>query len=386
MGSVASVRIFLKLALDRLYMPPAVTAARNLGRSSFIPFRPIAGTILVTHACNFRCLMCAFGRGTKPEGELETEEIFDIIRQYREMGLEYCTFSGGEPLLRKDLVQLVAEAKRCGFPNIQVTTNGSLLTEKRARELLDAGMNRISVSIDGYGETHEVQRQVPGAWVKTTDALRLLARLRDESYKDLALDVPITLSPLNRAEIPQLLELCTEVRAALSLQFLERASFFCNEHTDSRVSWDANPDAVDKMIDDLHELISHKQMTPLISHLALEHIRRYLKRENVLNEDGLPCSAGYMMIFIDALGRVYSGCWAMPPIGNVREKRLRDIVRSDAYRGSLDDMMKMNCPTCPNGYIWSTWYYLPTTLKEIAYRAARRARGGAPLPLEQGGR
>jgi MoaA/NifB/PqqE/SkfB family radical SAM enzyme len=250
------------------------------------------------------------------------------------------------------------------------------MTERRARELLDAGMNRISVSVDGYGETHDTQRQVPGAYQRTTDALRLLARLRDAGYKDLALDVPITLSPLNREQIPQILALCTEVQATLSLQFLERASFFCNEHTDERVSWDANPAAVDRLIDDLHGLLGHKRMTPLISHLALEHIRRYLKRENVLSEDGLPCAAGYMMIFVDALGRVYSGCWAMPPIGDVGQRPLKDIVEDEAYRGSLDDMMKMNCPTCPNGYIWSVWYYLPTTLKEIAYRAAMKARGG----------
>lgn len=359
-------------------MPPAVTAARHIGAGAkLVPFKPIAGTVLVTHACNFRCLMCAFGRGERPVGELTTDEILSIVRQFRERGLEYCTFSGGEPLLRKDLEDLVAGARAEGFPNIQVTSNGSLMTEARARELLKAGMNRVSISIDGFGKTHEVQRQVPGAWDKTVAALKLLARLRDTEYPELALDVPITLSPLNRAEIPEMLRLCAEVKATLSLQFLERASFFCNEHEDPKVNWDLHREDVDAMIDDLHALIKHKQMTPLISHVALEHIRAYLKREHAPNDD-LPCAAGYMMIFVDALGRVYSGCWAMPPIGNVREKSLADILSAKEYCASLEDMLKMNCPTCPNGYIWSVWYYLPSTLKELALRLRPpRARADA---------
>jgi MoaA/NifB/PqqE/SkfB family radical SAM enzyme len=364
---------FLRLALERLYMPPAVTLANWTGRGAKdIPFKPLTGVVLVTHACNFRCLMCAFGRGEIPTGELTTEEIRRVIREFREMGLMNCLFSGGEPLLRKDLAELVAYAKELEFTNILVFTNGSLLTEQRATELLDAGANSISISVDGYGETHERQRQVPGAWKKTTDALRLMARLRDTKYPDILLDVPMTITPINYSEIRQMLEFCTELKVGMTLQFVEHASFFGSENTNGEVSFDDDPGAVDRMIDDVHQLVGHPAMSPLMNHLSLEYIRRYLKRDDVATGDRPPCAAGYFSVYVDAMGRVFTGCWGMAPVGNVREKSLAEITRSGAYEETLHDMLQMNCPTCPNGFQWSVWYHMPSTLKEIGYRAKLR--------------
>lgn len=375
---------FLRLALERLYMPPAVTLATWTGRGAdMIPFKPLTGVILVTHACNFRCRMCAFGRGEIQKGELTGEEIRTIIRDFRKMGLVNCVFSGGEPMLRKDLVEHVAYAKELGFTNILVFSNGSLLTEARATELLDAGVNSISISVDGYGETHERQRQVPGAWQKTTDALRLVAKLRDTRYPNLLIDVPMTITPINYNEIVQMLDFCNELKVGMTLQFVEHASFFGSENVDDLVSFDKDPGAVDRMIDQVHDLVGHPAMSPLMNHLSLDYIRRYLKRDDVATGERPPCAAGYFSVYVDAMGRVFTGCWGMSPVGNIRDKSLAEIVGAENYKETLQEMLQMNCPTCPNGFQWSVWYHMPSTLKEISYRAKRRlhslGRSSAPV-------
>jgi MoaA/NifB/PqqE/SkfB family radical SAM enzyme len=377
-------RMFLKLAAERLYMPPVVTVANWTRRAAdFIPFKPLTGVVLVTHACNFKCRMCAFGRGEKPVGELTADEIRSVIREFKEIGLVNVLFSGGEPLLRKELPDLVAYAKGLGFPNILCFSNGSLLTEKRAVELLDAGVNSFSISVDGYGPTHEKQRQVPGAWKKTTDALRLLARLRDTQYPDLLIDMPMTVTLLNSGEIPQMVELCSELKVGMTLQFLEHASFFGCEHVDDDMGFDKHPDEVDRLIEQLHGYIGHPVMSPLMNHLSLEYIRRYLRRDDVATIGGPPCAAGYFSVYVDALGRVYSGCWGMPQVGNVRDRTLVEIVRSSGYKQNLQEMLDMNCPTCPNGFQWSVWYHVPSTLKELAFRSRRRLEQiGGPRPAE----
>src|SRR6476469_1731405 len=111
--------------------------------------------ISVTDRCNFRCTYCmpkeVFGRDFKflPSGQLLTfEEITRISRIFIENGVEKLRLTGGEPLVRRDLEKLVAMlAPLPGLKDLTLTTNGSLLA-KKARALRDAGLQRITVSLD----------------------------------------------------------------------------------------------------------------------------------------------------------------------------------------------------------------------------------------------
>src|SRR3989442_10652713 len=114
--------------------------------------------ISVTDRCNFRCVYCmpkeVFGKGYQflPRDQiLSFEEIERLVRIFVALGVEKVRLTGGEPTLRRDLVVLVAKLAAIGDLDLTLTTNGSLLAEK-ARGLKDAGLKRVTVSLDSLDD------------------------------------------------------------------------------------------------------------------------------------------------------------------------------------------------------------------------------------------
>jgi len=114
--------------------------------------------ISVTDRCNFRCVYCmpkeVFGRNYPflPHAELLTfEEIVRLARIFKAHGVEKIRLTGGEPLLRKNLERLVAMLAEIGGLDLTLTTNGALLA-KKAHALKDAGLNRVTVSLDALDD------------------------------------------------------------------------------------------------------------------------------------------------------------------------------------------------------------------------------------------
>jgi cyclic pyranopterin phosphate synthase len=116
--------------------------------------------ISVTDRCNLRCVYCmpkeVFGREFKflDRAEILTfEEIERLARVFVELGVEKIRITGGEPLLRRDLDVLIAKlAAVDGLNDITLTTNGALLKRETARKLREAGLNRITVSLDSLDD------------------------------------------------------------------------------------------------------------------------------------------------------------------------------------------------------------------------------------------
>lgn len=102
--------------------------------------------VSVTNRCNFRCFFCHMeGERIGMNRELTLREYKDIFQVCKELGITRVKFTGGEPLLREDIVDLVSLASKY-FEDISLTTNGSLLAHY-AKELANAGLNRINISL-----------------------------------------------------------------------------------------------------------------------------------------------------------------------------------------------------------------------------------------------
>ena len=115
--------------------------------------------ISVTDRCNFRCVYCMpkeiFGKDYQflPRAEILTfEEIERLVRIFVSLGVQKIRLTGGEPLVRRDLERLVEKLAKIGDLDLTLTTNGSLLSQK-ARSLADAGLRRVTVSLDSLDDT-----------------------------------------------------------------------------------------------------------------------------------------------------------------------------------------------------------------------------------------
>ncbi len=106
--------------------------------------------ISVTDRCNLRCVYCMPEEGVQALGHdqiLTYEEILEVARVAKGLGIEHVRITGGEPLVRKNLVSLVKGLNALGFPDISMTTNGILLPPL-SRGLKEAGLNRVNISLD----------------------------------------------------------------------------------------------------------------------------------------------------------------------------------------------------------------------------------------------
>ncbi|MFC2163816.1 radical SAM/SPASM domain-containing protein [Acidobacteriota bacterium] len=129
----------------------------------------------VTYKCQCDCVHCAahaFHGGEREE--MDTSQLKDLIDQAHSLGILEVIFSGGEPLLRKDMIELVRYAHELGFI-IRFNTNGLLLTRERAVELKEAGVNQVGVSIDSAEpEGHNALRQKNGVFQKALEGIGYL--------------------------------------------------------------------------------------------------------------------------------------------------------------------------------------------------------------------
>lgn len=113
------------------------------------PFnRPIISLrITITNRCDENCIYCHHDGMISSKDEMTSDEIYKICEISKELGIERIRLSGGEPLIRKDIVEIIEKISKLGFRDISITTNGTRL-EKYSQDLKDAGLNRVNVSLD----------------------------------------------------------------------------------------------------------------------------------------------------------------------------------------------------------------------------------------------
>ncbi len=324
-----------------------------------IPITPKSAGILVTHNCNSRCITCNMWR-SKSSNELSLEELQDILAQLKDMGMVSVGFEGGEALLRKDFPQIIEETHGLGFEHIGLTTNGLLLTRDKAENLIQKGLTSIGVSIDGIGETHDFVRGIKGAYAKSMGALEELVNLRDSKYPELGLSMGSILMKPTIDEFLSLVDLAHRLRVGFSLQLIDDSLIFFRG-IDRASLWIEDQNKLDRLIDELHNLKKVNSALKSYSHTRLEYARKYFSDPK---RTDIPCYLGYLLVYIDAHGEVYPGCWSLGSVGNLREKSLREIIESPEYKSRVRAMFRKECPGCACNYGVNLTYSLRTLIDE----------------------
>ncbi len=158
----------------------------------------------MTRRCNLKCVHC-YAKALEVDGkdDISTEQAKTMIDDLAQYGAPVMLFSGGEPLVRKDLVELAKHATSKGMRAV-ISTNGTLITKEKAKELKEVGLSYVGISLDGLEDVHDHFRGVPGSFRK---ALEGIVNCQAEGLK---VGVRFTINKRNAQEVPGIFNLLKE--------------------------------------------------------------------------------------------------------------------------------------------------------------------------------
>ena len=125
----------------------------------------------ITRACNLKCVHCYNDSASKADDELSTEEAKGVLNDLAKFGVPSVLFSGGEPLMRTDLLELIGYAVERGLRAV-ISTNGTLITGKMANKIKQRGVSYVGISLDGIGEINDKFRGVDGAFDRAVAGIK----------------------------------------------------------------------------------------------------------------------------------------------------------------------------------------------------------------------
>ena len=284
-----------------------------------------------TRRCNLKCVHCySHSKDLDYKGEMSTEEAKRFIDGLAEFGVPVLLFSGGEPLLRKDLFELIAYTRGKGIRAV-ISTNGTLITEDTAKKLGDAGLSYVGVSIDGLKTIHDKFRGVDGAFEKA------LAGIRASRKAGVKVGLRFTINKVNVADVPGVFNL-------LETEEIPRICFYhlvytgrAAEMIEHDLDHEKSRETVDLIINETDRL--HKKGFPaevltvdnhcdgvyLYLRMLGEKSPRAEKVLDLLQMNG-GNSSGVGISSVSWDGSVYPDqFWRHYSVGNVREKSFGEI-------------------------------------------------------------
>lgn len=284
-----------------------------------------------TKRCNLTCTHCyACSNDSTPEDELSTEQGKALIDDLAAYGSPVILFSGGEPLVRKDMPKLAAYAVSKGMRAV-VSTNGTLINDEIAERLKEIGLSYVGISIDGVRETHDRFRNQEGAFERALEGIRACKRV------GLKVGLRMTITRHNYREIPHIFEL-------LETEDIPRICFYHlvysgrgKEIIDEDLSPEATRQVVDQIITltaDLHNRGIKKEILTVDNHCDGIYLYQRMVREGDPRADQVlelltmngGNSTGNGIGCVSWDGTVYPDqFWRTCELGNVLERPFSEI-------------------------------------------------------------
>lgn len=276
--------------MKRLALLDAATYAFRGARliEGFVRGRPIHCIVQVSNRCNLTCGFCSFWeRPARREDELTLNDVEVISAKLAEAGSMVISIEGGEPLLRPDIVDIVRAFSRYHHPIL--FTNGWRVTERLARDLWDAGLSEIGVSIDyATPERHDAHRGLQGTFDAATRAAAILRETAPHGPRQVTLMTVLMHDNMN--EIEALLQLSGSIGVGHQTTLISTGGVGRHEGAQALPPRDAGA-----------RLLELKARYPHFIAFTgyLEGIDRFLR-----GEARTPCYAGERFLNVDHLGDV----------------------------------------------------------------------------------
>ncbi len=323
---------------------------------SFLVKRPLCGPMLghivTNYTCNYSCRMCDIALRSdqlrkKGLTVLSTQVFKDVIKDFAGLGTSGISFTGGEPLLRKDIFELIAHAKHLGMVS-HLSTNSSLVDEETSKRLVEAGIDSINLSLDGARpRTHDSIRGVKGGFDAVMKAVGAIQSAGREKGRSIRLKFAMTVNEVNIDEVEDLVRLAEAMKIDC-VEFIPEQVFYVNDAPGSsrydEVFFKKLRSAVD-FLSKYNNKVVRIENSP--RHLALFE-QSFKKAPSPLR-----CFAGYNSLVLDCFGEIYPCVpwmnWGKSA-ANIKDIRLRDFWFSDKYNKVRQTISKcrdcyLNCQT-----------------------------------------
>lgn len=268
-----------------------------------------------TNACNLKCAHCYRDAGAKKADELSTDEGRALIDEIARAGFKIMIFSGGEPVMRDDLYELVAYARDRGLRPV-LGTNGTLITHEVARKLKEAGMTAVGISLDSMDKkAHDDLRGVAGSWDAAVDGMRACREV------GLPFQVHTTVMEFNYDEVEKITDFAVAVGARGHHVFFLVPTGRAVDIADASIK----ADQYERLLRRL--LTKQREVAIEIKPTCAPQFLRIAKQMGVPTRFSRGCLAGLSYCLINPVGVVQACAYLDIPAGNVREKPFSAIWR-----------------------------------------------------------
>jgi putative heme d1 biosynthesis radical SAM protein NirJ2 len=266
-----------------------------------------------TNQCNMFCDHCYRDAGIKSINELSTEEARKLIREIKKAGFQIMIFSGGEPLMRKDIYELGAFAKEQGLRAV-MGTNGSLITPEVARKMKDAGFMAAGVSLDSLDPVkNDAFRKLENAYQST------VAGMKNLKAAGVPFQIHTTVMDWNVAELEAITDFAIEIGAMAHHVFFLVPTGRGVKIEEEALRVVAYEQTIARLMD------KQKQVAIEIKPTCAPQFIRVADKKGIPLRFTKGCLAGISYCIISPTGNVQPCAYLDMPLGNVKEKPF-DII------------------------------------------------------------
>ncbi len=281
--------------------------------------------------CNLSCTFCQPNRSTAVMGREQVRELLDTLRA---RGLKKVHFSGGEVFCHPEIIPILEHARGSGL-QVNLTTNGTLVTKEIAKRIVKTGIHSVSISLDSHRpETHDRLRGTPGAFKKTVKAIHYLLRYREkQKKKKMTLRVNTVVCRDNVDHLEGLHQLLSGIHPDIIWKLLPVDAYLDKgQRMDKKMAG---------------KFIKRTSRWSLLDDIPLEQMgknpRKAFSKGKYAGDfyQEHPCYIPWFHLFIDPEGFVYPCCASSakaPAIGKIPEQPLEEILSGPKRRQLLMDM------------------------------------------------
>ncbi len=297
-------------------------------------------TVAITAHCNLRCKGCKYGRDFMPGAQLPLSIYRELIEDAAAAKIPAVRLYGGEPLLHPDVVRMVEIAGEQGV-GCYMTTN-ALILDRKIDALHGAGLRKITIGYYGQGGEFDAYVQRPGRHARLIESLDATRRAFGPDKLDLQFNFLLSRRSANIEAIEEMRLFAQRYDASVQIDVVHYSLPYFQDGPETELQF--RPEDADDVRRSIDHLLAIKARQPELltaSPMALVSLEDWALKQADMR---VPCDAR-KLLWIGADGSVML-CYVTFPLGNLHEKRLRDILYTPDHHQAARDAFALNCPNC----------------------------------------